>query len=158
MYELDHLDYMQGFGQILPDYYHNGIDFGVNQTTVFVASHECVVKGIQFYFNERGGHWQTNVGLLINAEWAVWYGFESWALDESIGQLQRQAIIVEVGQHLLANETIGNLLVHGEYAHVHFQINTYDNAVCPYLYFTPEAKSLFDSVFYKINITANICL
>ncbi len=158
LYQIENLDAIQGFGQLTPDFYHNGIDFGVNATTVIVAPHNCVVTWIQFWYNDKGGHWQTNVRLKINEEWEIEVVFESWALNETYGQYQRDAIIVEVGQILNVNETIGNLLVHGDGAHIHFGLLTYGTGVCPYQHFTSEAKALFDAVFPYVNYTSSACM
>lgn len=157
LYQIENIAIIQGFGNLTWGF-HNGIDFGVNATTVIVAPHNCVVTWIQFWYNEKGGHWQTNVRLKINQEWELEIAFESWALNETYGQYQRDAIIVEVGQILHVNETIGSLLVHGSGAHIHFGLLTYGTAVCPYRYFTPEAKAIFDAVFPHVNSTASPCV
>ena len=37
LYDYSHLNIIQGYGQVSPDYFHPGFDFGVNDTTVIVA-------------------------------------------------------------------------------------------------------------------------
>ncbi|MHA1836018.1 MAG: hypothetical protein ACTSYQ_03730 [Candidatus Odinarchaeia archaeon] len=157
LYDFSHLDGIGRYGQITEDFYHNGIDFSVNQSTIFVAPHDCYVKDIIFAYNELGGHWQTNVLLTINQQWTLELIFESWAENETYGQLQRDQIIVNQGDFIEANQTIGTLLIHGKGAHVHFTVRSYDTDVCPYQYFTPEAKATFEELFYEFNPGGEIC-
>ncbi|MHA1264975.1 MAG: M23 family metallopeptidase [Candidatus Helarchaeota archaeon] len=158
LYNFSTCNAIQGFGQITPDYYHNGIDFGVNATTPIRAPFAAYVDFIQFWYNDKGGHWQTNVKLWLNSQWEIEIVFESWALNETYGQLQRDAIIVNLGQYVEENQSIGNLLFHGHGAHIHFGI--YDNSVakCPHSYFTSTAKSAFDAYFFSVNYTPSWCM
>jgi len=153
--DFSHNSYIGGFGQIQSHFFHNGFDFGVNGTTVFVAVFDAYVMDVKSnWYNERGGHWQTNVGLWINPQWRIEMAFESWALNETYGALQASAISVIRGQHIAANQTIGSLLVHGQYAHVHFGVRSWGNDVCPYYYFTEPAKASFAFQFARVNITS----
>jgi len=155
MYDFSHNDFLQGFGQIHLDYYHNGFDFGVNDTTVIVAPCSAYVFDIKSnWYNERGGHWQTNVELRLNAQWRISIPFESWALNSTYGALQANQILVHVGQYVAVNQTLGFLLCHGEHAHIHFSIISYGTHVCPYYYFTESAKTVFVDQFYRVNITS----
>lgn len=155
LYDFSHNDFIQGFGQIHLDYYHNGFDFGVNDTTVIVAPCNAYVFDIKSnWYNERGGHWQTNVELRLNAQWRISIPFESWALNSTYGALQANQILVHVGQYVAVNQTLGYLLCHGEHAHIHFSVISYDTHVCPYYYFTESAKTVFVDQFYRVNITS----
>ncbi|MHA1753904.1 MAG: hypothetical protein ACTSYR_00065 [Candidatus Odinarchaeia archaeon] len=42
-YQFSNLTGIQGFGQVTPDYYHNGFDFAVNASTVFISPHNGTV-------------------------------------------------------------------------------------------------------------------
>ncbi|WEU40874.1 MAG: M23 family metallopeptidase [Candidatus Odinarchaeum yellowstonii] len=150
LYDYSHLDVIQAYGQIRPDYFHPGFDFGVNDTTVIVAPCDAYVTYINSWYNDKSGHWQTNVGLRLNSKWRIDIVFESWAENETYGALQFQAIIVRVGQFVAANQTIGNLLCHGSYAHIHFGLYFNEEAVCPYPYFTPSAQSTFQELYMKV--------
>ena len=153
--DFSHNSFIQGFGQIHTDYYHDGFDFGVNDTTVFVAVFSAYVADVKSnWYNERGGHWQTNVQLWINPQWEVEMAFESWALNETYGALQASAITVVRGQYVAANQSLGSLLAHGDHAHVHFAVRSWGNGLCPYYYFTESAKAVFAARFALVNITA----
>nr|MDO8098526.1 hypothetical protein [Candidatus Njordarchaeota archaeon] len=154
LYDFSDNDYIQGFGQISLDYYHNGFDFGVNDTTVIVSPCNAYVFDVKSnWYNEKGGHWQTNVELRLNAQWRISIPFESWALNSTYGALQADQILVHVGQYVTANQTLGYLLCHGQYAHIHFSVISYDTHVCPYYYLTEPAKAIFLYQFSLVNIT-----
>nr|MDO8088757.1 hypothetical protein [Candidatus Sigynarchaeum springense] len=151
--DFSHNDYIQGYGQVSPTYFHVGFDFGANDTIVFVAPAKAYVKYARLnYFNDKGGHWQSEVLLRLNSEWMVALAFESWALDDTTGALQASAIVVREGQLVEANQTIGSLLCHGEYAHVHLSVIKNDEHLCPYYYFIDPAKATFASQFAKVGI------
>ncbi|HUX99893.1 MAG TPA: hypothetical protein VMV49_10085 [Candidatus Deferrimicrobium sp.] len=158
LYDFSHNNYIQGFGQITPEYYHNGIDFGVNDTTTIVAPHDAYVMEVKFWFNDKGGHWQTNVNLWLNSQWRLEIIFESWAENESFGIIQKNAIGVTQNQFIEVNETIGNLLHHGEATHIHFSVYSNNVGVCPYNYFTSSAKITFETQFYLVNYTPYWCI
>ncbi|MHA1232550.1 MAG: hypothetical protein ACTSPQ_18115 [Candidatus Helarchaeota archaeon] len=158
IYNFTSCDAIQGYGQIADDFYHNGIDFGVNATTTIVSPHDAYIETIKFWYNDKGGHWQTNVRLWLNYQWRLEIVFESWALNESYGQKQRDAIIVQNGQYVKANQSLGNLLVHGPGAHIHFGVYYNGNDKCPYNYFSSEAKVIFENIFYRVNYTRYWCM
>ena len=83
----------------------------------------------------------------MNSQWEIRTAFESWALNETYGQLQLEAITVTVGQHVSANESLGQLLYHGSGCHIHFGVIQGDTAVCPYPYFTAEAQATFEALY-----------
>ncbi|WXG44396.1 MAG: hypothetical protein WED04_10240 [Promethearchaeati archaeon SRVP18_Atabeyarchaeia-1] len=157
LYDFSHNNMIGGFGNIHrldnTTYYHNGIDFSVNGTTNFVCPFSAYVDEVRTWFNDKGGHWQTNVRLWINSQWAIEIIFESWALNETYGNLEADAVSVVLGQLVVANQTVGNLLVFGNGAHVHFGVLSNSNAICPYNVFTPSAKATFATQFYKVNST-----
>jgi len=149
--------FIGGYGTV-PWGTHNGIDFGVNGSTVIVAPHNAYIDDIKFWYNDGGGHWQTNVRLWLNSQWKLEVVFESWALNESYGQVQRDAIIVNTGQYVIANQTLGTLLYHGEGAHIHFQVSFGDAERCPYIYFSPSAQATFAAQFFLVNYTPYWCM
>ena len=149
LYDYSHLNIIQGYGQVSPDRFHPGFDFGVNDTTIIVASYDAYVTDISLWYNERGGHWQVNMDLKMNSQCRIRIAFESWALNETYGQLQLEAINVTVGQRVSANQSLGMILCHGSGAHIHFGLYYNDDYVCPYSYFTAEAKTVFE-VLYSV--------
>jgi hypothetical protein len=79
--------------------------------------------------------------------------FESWALNETFANLQRNTIAATQNRFFAANQTVGNLLVHGSGAHVHFGVLSNGNAICPYDVFSPSAKLTFAAQFFRVNST-----
>ncbi|WXG47029.1 MAG: hypothetical protein WED05_10280 [Candidatus Atabeyarchaeum deiterrae] len=155
LYDYSYNNKIAGFGQITPTYYHNGFDFAVNASTTFVAAHEAYVDGIRTWYNDKGGHWQTNVELWINPQWTIEMAFESWALNETYANLQAGQILVSVGEHVMTNQSIGILQHFGDGSHVHFGVGTWGNYICPYDAFTASARATFVTQFYKVNTTTD---
>jgi hypothetical protein len=157
LYDFTHNYMIGGFGNIhRPDnttYYHNGIDFAVNRTTDFVCPFNAYVDDIKTWFNDKGGHWQTNVRFWINSQWEIEMVFESWALNETYAKFQASNVTVTQNQFVASNQTVGYLQVFGGGAHVHFGVYTNSNAICPYDVFTPSAKATFATQFFKVNST-----
>ncbi len=152
------LDSISYFG--LPpgfSYDHNGIDFGFNDTTTVVAPCAAIIAQVKFWYNERGGHWQTSLSLHLNSEWGVEMYFESWAANETAGQQQANAVLVKAGDRVDAKQTMGQLLYHGEGCHIHFGVIKSNTAVCPYNYWTQGAKVQFDQQFLTRNMTNSPC-
>lgn len=158
LYSFANNSYIGGFGQVNPTYYHNGIDFGVNASTIIVSSHDAYVDDIKFWYNDKGGHWQTNVRFWLNSQWEIEIVFESWANNETFGQFQHEAVIVSVGQYVAMNQTIGRLLCQGSSAHIHFQISSGNTQYCPYHYFTSAAQAALLTQFYRVNRSAYLCM
>jgi len=152
LYDYSNLTMIQGYGQVEPDRFHNGFDFTVNDTTIIVAPCEAYVQDISFFKNEVMDTWQTNLRLRLNSRWSVIIAFESWALNETYGRYQLDAIIVQVGDHVYANQTIGELLHHGSGAHIHFGIIDNSEWVCPYQYFTADAQSTFQHLYVDMGL------
>ncbi len=146
------------FGQVSPSFYHNGIDFGFNDTATIRAPCAAFIIMVKFWFNEKGGHWQTNVGLRLNQDWSLEVIFESWALTQDQGQLQANAITVKFGDMVATNQSLGQLLCHGDGTHIHFTVRGPSGDVCPYQYWAPTAKSTFDAQFLTLNYTLSSCM
>lgn len=83
--------------------------------------------------------------------------FESWAANETAGQQQANAIIVKLWDKVDTNQTLGQLLCHGEGCHIHFGGMRGSTALCPYNYWTPGAKAQFDQQFLTRNMTIYPC-
>jgi len=137
-----------GYGNQSGDH-HNGIDFGCDTSVNIIAWCNLEVIDIETFYNEGGGHWQTNVGLKFNEKYSFVCAFEPWALNETYGYYQHDAIVVEVGQTISRGEVIGELLNYGEGTHIHFGMydDTENVDVCPYHYFSETAKSIFDPIW-----------
>jgi len=137
-----------GYGDQGGDF-HNGIDFGCNTSVNIVAWCDMVVTRVETWFNDKGGHWQTNVNLEYNKRFTFECAFEPWALNETYANLQRDAINVEVGQTVLRGEVLGMLLYQGSGTHIHFGMHDLGESVCAYHYYTNEAKAIFDPLWDK---------
>lgn len=154
--ETDHINDIQAFGD-LGSYKHNGIDFNVIQATTILCPHDAYVEDIRFYYNDAGGHWQTNVRLDLNDEWWISMKFESWASSEEEGQAQADAINLTIGDKLNQGQEMGMLLSQGEYSHLHFDVDNNGTYLCPYSYFSADAKSEFDVLFSQYGTSEQPC-
>jgi murein DD-endopeptidase MepM/ murein hydrolase activator NlpD len=131
--------------------FHDGIDYGNNQTMAVVAWCDLEVGEIEVWYNEGGGHWQVNTHFIYNKRYGFGIGFESWALNESYALLQRDALAIDEGDILEKGDFIGNLLVHGSGSHIHFGM--YDESLkenktlCAYNYFSESAKTIFNTLW-----------
>ncbi|MHA1367698.1 MAG: hypothetical protein ACTSP5_14985 [Candidatus Heimdallarchaeota archaeon] len=66
------------------------------------------VKGIRTWFNEKGGHWQTSVNFQYNWKYTFDVAFESWALNETYANLQRDVIPLKFGQIIEQGKYLDN--------------------------------------------------
>jgi murein DD-endopeptidase MepM/ murein hydrolase activator NlpD len=149
--DASHLHIIQGFGQVSAENYHNGIDWGFNDTTMIIAAFGGYIIDVKTWFNEKGGHWQTNVRSALNLEWIIEIAFESWALNETYANYQAAEILVKTGQKVTLGQNLGNLVNYGEGTHIHFSLYQINEAVCPYSYFTDAAKLTFDDQYAHFN-------
>lgn len=146
----DVIDIIWGYGDHEGNF-HNGIDFGNNDTMTIIAWCELEVGDIQVWYNEIGGHWQVNLNLIFNARVRFGVNFESWALNETYANIQLDSLNINEGDIIQRGEVIGDLLVHGSGSHIHFGM--YDESleeeksVCPYQYFSEAAKVTFHSIW-----------
>ncbi|MBN2151570.1 MAG: hypothetical protein JW839_09000 [Candidatus Lokiarchaeota archaeon] len=136
---------------------HNGLDFNVNASTPIVAPCDLFVTEIRCWYNDRGGHWQTNVGASMNFEWTMEIAFESWATDEPTARVQEQAIAVAAWTRVAAGAPLGTLLCEGDGAHIHFMIRRNSAATCPFQYFAPTAQAELAAALVAINHTVPVC-
>jgi len=136
---------------------HNGLDFGVNASTPIVAPCDAFVFEVKCWYNDGGGHWQTNVRAQLSFAWMLEIAFESWATDEPTARLQEQAIAAKAWTRVAAGAPLGTLLYEGDGAHIHFMIKEYDAARCPYPYFTPEAQASLTAALVAIGFTVPVC-
>ena len=69
--------------------------------------------------------------------------FESWALNETYANLQRDVIPLKFGQIIERGEVLGQLLYHGSGTHIHFGMKESGKDVCAYQFYCPAAKATF---------------
>jgi len=155
--ETQYIDAVQGYGEMTWGDFHNGIDIGVNHSTELIAWCDLRITDLKTWFNERGGHWQTNIGAAYNWKYRFDVAVESWALNETYANYQKDAITVRVGQKVSAGDSLGHLLCYGEGAHIHFGLKQSGENVCPYNYMTPYAESLIDEYFALFGSGGTIC-
>ncbi|MGC9781530.1 MAG: hypothetical protein HZR80_19990 [Candidatus Heimdallarchaeota archaeon] len=136
---------------------HNGIDFGINDTATIIAPCNMTVNDKNLFYNEIGDHWQAGLSFDINDDYELFIAFESFAENETFGNLQLDAMIVEIGQVVTQGELLGHLLFHRMGAHIHFMLHKNYKPVCPYLYFSSEAKTIFDTLWTQIGTSSNPC-
>ncbi|MHA1555981.1 MAG: M23 family metallopeptidase [Candidatus Heimdallarchaeota archaeon] len=135
-----------GYGDQGGDF-HNGIDYGCNTSVNIIAWCDMTVEDITTFYNDAGGHWQTNVQLEFNKRFSFVCAFEPWALNETFANYQRDAINVEIGQTIQRGEILGELLYQGSGTHIHFGMYDQNEDVCAYHYYTETAKSIFDPLW-----------
>ena len=129
---------------------HNGIDFGINDTATILACCNMTCNDKSLFYNEIGDHWQAGCSFTINDDYELFYAFESFAENETFGNIQLDAIDVEIGQEVTQGEIIGQLFLHRFGAHIHFMLHKNNEPVCPYQYFSTEAKGIFDTLWLEI--------
>lgn len=144
----DVIHILWGYGDQGGDF-HNGIDFGCNTSVNILAWCDLTVTDIDTFFNDAGGHWQTNVALEFNERFEFVCAFEPWALNETYANIQRDAINFEVGQTVQRGEVLGELLYQGSGTHIHFGMYDLGESVCAYHYFSETAKAIFDPLWDK---------
>ncbi len=136
---------------------HNGFDFIVNSTTNILASCNMTVNDKEAIYNEIYEFWAIGVSFDINDAFELLIGFENFNSSEAAGQQQLDAIVVEVGQVVTQGELIGQLLYMSPYTLIHYSLLKNGKAVCPYLYFSPEAKATFDLLWPQIGSSTDPC-
>ncbi len=136
---------------------HNGLDFGVNTSTPIVAPCDVFVFEVKCWYNERGGHWQTNVRACMSFTWMLEIAFESWATDEPTARVQEQAIAAKPWTRVAAGAPLGTLLYEADGAHIHFMIKENNAATCPIPYFTPAAQASLTAALAAIGYTVPTC-
>jgi hypothetical protein len=136
---------------------HNGLDFAVNASTPIVAPCDVFVTAVECFYNERGGHWQTNVRGSMSFTWMLEIAFESWATDEPTARLQEQAIATKAWTRVAAGAPLGTLLYEGDGAHIHFMIKENDAATCPFPYFTSSAQASLTAALATIGHAVPVC-
>ncbi len=141
------IDVIWGYGDHGGDF-HNGIDFGNNDTMTVVAWCDLEVGEIDVWYNELGGHWQVNLDLIFNARYRFGVGFESGAQNETYANIQKDGLNITKGDILQKGEIIGNLFVHGPGSHIHFgmydeSIQDKERTVCAYSFSQKPRKPLF---------------
>lgn len=153
---IDTIDWIEAFGD-LGYQNHIGIDFGVNATTNIITCCDLRVTFIDTRLNEYNGLWQTNIGLKYSWKYSVEYIFESFAQNETFGNLQREAISVKVGQVLTKGALIGQLLYHSQDSLLHISVIENNEYMCPYLYFDSTSKATFDVIFSQVGSHSDPC-
>ncbi|MHA1171323.1 MAG: M23 family metallopeptidase [Candidatus Heimdallarchaeota archaeon] len=136
---------------------HNGIDFMINDTANIVAPCNMTVNDKSLFYNELGDHWQAGLSFDINDDYELLIAFESFAQNETFGNLQLDAIIVDIGQEVTQGQLLGQLFLHRNGAHIHFMLHKNHEPVCPYLYFSSAGKVIFDTLWSQFGLISNPC-
>ncbi len=147
-----------GYGNTPYGFWHNGIDFGCNDSVNILAPCNLRLIGIKTWmYATDPDRWQTSVRFTINWAYSLEIAFESWALNETFADIQREAITLKVNQIVAQGEMLGELLYHGDGTHIHFMIRYKGDAVCPYNFFSESAKNLFDSLWVTCGVGGIPC-
>ncbi|NHJ87326.1 MAG: hypothetical protein FK734_17815 [Asgard group archaeon] len=146
-----------GYGYIGSDF-HNGIDFIINVSaaTIIAPCNMTMIEKVLVHLVEVD-HWAVRTCYQINKDYILMIGFESFARNETFGNIQFNAIAIELNQTVIEGQFIGQLLMHEPSAHIHYGLYKKVDAVCPYEYFSPEAKSIFDYLWVELNSIGDSC-
>ena len=126
---------------------HQGIDLNVNHSVGLVAIHAAYVLVIRTFYNDAGGHWNTNIIFRLNDDWSYEYKLEPWAYDFTNATYQENNLTINVGDKVLTNQSIGILLYLDPECHIDYTLHYRGNPVCQYQYFSTDAKAKFDPLF-----------
>ena len=144
---VDNITKIRGYGIMDDQSFHNGIDFGPNCSVELIACCDLRITDVKTWFDEERGTGQTSIIGKFNWKYRFDIGVESWASNETDMNLQREALNVTVGQTIQKGESLGFLLYHGEYAHIHFGLKEGGKEVCPYQFMSVEARSIVDVIW-----------
>ncbi|MBK5112670.1 MAG: hypothetical protein KGD59_06375 [Candidatus Heimdallarchaeota archaeon] len=136
---------------------HNGIDFMINATANILAPCNMTVNDKSLFYNEIGDHWQTGYSFDINDDFELFIAFESFAENETFGNLQLDALLVDIGDEVVQGQLLGPLFLHRGGAHIHFMLHKNNEPVCPYLYFSYDAKTTFDTLWSQLGSINSPC-
>lgn len=148
-----------GYYGYVPWGFHNGIDFACNASVNILAP--CDVRVIDMktwmYSTDPPDRWQTLVRFRTTWGYELSIAFESWALNESFSEIQKEAIPLKVNQKIARGEVLGMLLYHGGGCHIHFMIRQNGDDICPYPLFSEAAKAIFDPLFAQYGTGSTPC-
>ncbi len=148
---------ISGYGYVPWGGWHNGFDFIINTSSIIIAPCDMEVTEVTLEYLEGGGHWAVKTTYELNKDYFLLIGFESWALNETYGNYQLDEITVDVGQLINKGEVIGTLLYHRIDAHIHYALYEKGDTVCPYPFFSEEAKIIFDMLWSLYGVSILPC-
>jgi hypothetical protein len=140
-----------------PGQHHTGIDLiieGHNLTKIISPCYGTVtaIESKVNTYSEKA-HIMISVHIRVNWRWSVMIVFEPYSDLPSIHSLQLELINVRFGTKVTPGSQIGLLLDGGEYAHIHYTVNSYFKDVNPYTYSSSTAKAAFDEIAERTNST-----
>jgi hypothetical protein len=146
---LDNVTGFQTFGPQVVGPDHDGIDFGFAGATVLslqpvYASHAGIVTIVTTDSN-WGDNIMHSVRINYNEDYYIAINFEPFSSDWAIADLQKENILVEVGQVLNQGDLIGYQIVPigAEFPHVHWGIGSSASATtnCPADYLSESERN-----------------
>lgn len=137
---------------------HTAIDFfGVNSVASIpiLALKDCVIIYVKTYKMLNQGtseNWVIDIKMLINSDYQIHLGFETFSNTYEAKKLQQSNIFVKVGDVIKQGDLIGNLIINTEGTHVHFDItkkndSRYEQFVIPEPYFSENSMVLLNDAF-----------
>jgi hypothetical protein len=131
---------------------HNGIDLITVTPAVIVSPTAGTISRIDSRenpYSHPAGQLILSVDIYINRQRTVSLCFEPGTTNAALKAQQSASIRVKKGDRVQAGTVIGTLLV-GEqgYTHVHYMLEdkTGDCALCPYLYSSAAARTIFETL------------
>ncbi|MFZ5775690.1 MAG: hypothetical protein ACOY3Z_09435 [Thermodesulfobacteriota bacterium] len=158
---------------------HNGIDFSPQgNLRPFQAVCSGTVDSLTLCQNDVTANWQVNLTVACDQyvsnpggyfpPFTIVYGFEPMSASQADGQTQLANIAVSQGQAVAQGDVLGNLLVVGAGAHVHFGVMAYGGsawseigspsiAFCPEQHFSSGARDSILRLLRVVWADADFC-
>ncbi len=133
---------------------HHGLDlFPLADLASFQAAASGRVERVELFHNPSPDVYQVNVMITYNSAYMASYAFEPCS-DYDVGNSQLALITVSVGQMVNAGDEIGKLLKVVDGSHLDFGLLRDWVGICPYPYFTTEAR---DSILSLAVVDGRMC-
>ena len=118
---------------------HNGLDFFLNNGSTVIAAAPGMVEEMRWRDDGSDDNIYTiSITIRFNSSVQIEYVFEPTTIDPTDKEIQNEMLNVEVGDWVAKGDIIGEFLMIGGYAHIHF--GTYmDGACCPKPFYSEEA-------------------
>ncbi len=137
---------------------HMGIDFFGNSgvsSIPFLSMVDGVVTNVEPWVMENQGgfdNWAYRIFITINSKYMILLNFETFGHTDEVKRQQEENLFVKKGDLIKKGDTIGNLIIGSEYAHVHYSLkllNVLDTEswLVPEPFFSDTAVGLINTVF-----------
>jgi hypothetical protein len=138
---------------------HEGFDFFfANHSKVIAAAPGQVIRVDYTDSGENiGNRYCVGVAIQFNCTTIVGYGFEPWTNETENWLLQQSMISVKVGDWVEIGQEIGQMLVIGNAAHIHFEVIENDNKPCLTKYYSEAGYQEIMNLIHIFHPTWELC-